>query len=320
MPMRTSSGPKPITSTRASPPIFRNLSAWPRCTTRPRSTSSRSSPSRKRASCRCGRASSNASAFPQRRCRRRSAGSAITDTSSCTATAACTSPTRAGGLATTVVRRHRLAERLLVDVIGLEWEKVHREADRWEHAISSDVEEKLVAAARRPGHVPAREPDPRLEAPRERCAHLRARAQRSRTGRRAPRQRTPRDRRRRNRLLAEARMMPGCEATVVENIDGTVTIDTETGQHTLPRASPRTSTSRFPNYSAATSGPLSPVRLRSTDRACGSAPGPTIRLRPPALYRPCDFGRLTGPADLRLGQLFGCDLRPSITRVRLRST
>jgi DtxR family Mn-dependent transcriptional regulator len=48
-------------------------------------------------------------------------------------------------LATTVVRRHRLAERLLTDVIGLEWEKVHREAARWEHAISADVEEKLVA-------------------------------------------------------------------------------------------------------------------------------------------------------------------------------
>ena len=47
-------------------------------------------------------------------------------------------------LATSVVRRHRLAERLLLDVIGLEWEKVHREADRWEHAISAEVEEKLV--------------------------------------------------------------------------------------------------------------------------------------------------------------------------------
>ena len=43
-------------------------------------------------------------------------------------------------LATSVVRRHRLAERLLHDVIGLEWEKVHKEADRWEHAISEDVE------------------------------------------------------------------------------------------------------------------------------------------------------------------------------------
>ena len=100
-------------------------------------------------------------------------------------------------LATTVVRRHRLAERLLVDVIGLEWEKVHREADRWEHAISADVEEKLVRVARRPGHVPARQPDPGIEAPRQRRAHRRARAQRARTGRRAPRQRTARDRRRR---------------------------------------------------------------------------------------------------------------------------
>ena len=83
-------------------------------------------------------------------------------------------------LATTVVRRHRLAERLLVDVIGLEWEKVHREADRWEHAISADVEEKLVRAARRPGDVPARQPDPGIEAPRQRRAHRRARAQRAR--------------------------------------------------------------------------------------------------------------------------------------------
>jgi len=43
------------------------------------------------------------------------------------------------GLATTVVRRHRLAERLLVDVIGLEWEKVHAEAARWEHSFVPDA-------------------------------------------------------------------------------------------------------------------------------------------------------------------------------------
>ena len=52
---------------------------------------------------------------------------------------------RGEDVATTVVRRHRLAERLLVDVIGLEWHKVHAEAGRWEHVISADVEEKLVA-------------------------------------------------------------------------------------------------------------------------------------------------------------------------------
>src|SRR4051794_9541480 len=63
-------------------------------------------------------------------------------------------------LATTVVRRHRLAERLLVDVIGLEWEKVHREADRWEHAISADVEEKLVALLGDPATCPHGNPIP----------------------------------------------------------------------------------------------------------------------------------------------------------------
>src|SRR5207237_8600536 len=63
-------------------------------------------------------------------------------------------------LATTVVRRHRLAERLLVDVIGLEWEKVHREADRWEHAISTDVEEKLVLLLGDPATCPHGTPIP----------------------------------------------------------------------------------------------------------------------------------------------------------------
>ena len=63
-------------------------------------------------------------------------------------------------VATSIVRRHRLAERLLVDVIGLEWEKVHREADRWEHAISADVEEKLVLLLGDPATCPHGNPIP----------------------------------------------------------------------------------------------------------------------------------------------------------------
>ena len=63
-------------------------------------------------------------------------------------------------LATSIVRRHRLAERLLVDVIGLEWEKVHREADRWEHAISAEVEEKLVVLLGDPATCPHGNPIP----------------------------------------------------------------------------------------------------------------------------------------------------------------
>ena len=81
-------------------------------------------------------------------------------TRSCSTIAGCASPTKGRELATSVVRRHRLAERLLVDIIGLEWEKVHREADRWEHAISADVEAKLVELLGDPGTCPHGNPIP----------------------------------------------------------------------------------------------------------------------------------------------------------------
>lgn len=47
-------------------------------------------------------------------------------------------------LATEVMRKHRLAERLLLDVVGLDWEFVHDEACRWEHVMSNRVEERLL--------------------------------------------------------------------------------------------------------------------------------------------------------------------------------
>jgi DtxR family Mn-dependent transcriptional regulator len=63
-------------------------------------------------------------------------------------------------LAEKVVRKHRLAERLLVDVIGLEWHKVHREAGRWEHVISDDVETRLVDLLGDPATCPHGNPIP----------------------------------------------------------------------------------------------------------------------------------------------------------------
>ena len=47
-------------------------------------------------------------------------------------------------MAVAVMRKHRLAERLLVDIIGLDWQNVHAEACRWEHVMSEDVERRLV--------------------------------------------------------------------------------------------------------------------------------------------------------------------------------
>lgn len=62
--------------------------------------------------------------------------------------------------ATSVVRKHRLAERLLTDVVGLPWHKVHAEADRWEHVISDDVEERLVHILGNPATCPHGNPVP----------------------------------------------------------------------------------------------------------------------------------------------------------------
>jgi DtxR family Mn-dependent transcriptional regulator len=65
--------------------------------------------------------------------------------------------------ATRVMRKHRLAERLLIDVIGLDWEKVHDEACRWEHVISEDVERRLVDLLHTPTMSPYGNPIPGLQ-------------------------------------------------------------------------------------------------------------------------------------------------------------
>ncbi|MBS42959.1 MAG: dihydrofolate reductase [Nocardioides sp.] len=66
-------------------------------------------------------------------------------------------------LATRVMRKHRLAERLLTDVIGLEWELVHEEACRWEHVISETVERRLVELLEHPTESPYGNPIPGLD-------------------------------------------------------------------------------------------------------------------------------------------------------------
>jgi DtxR family Mn-dependent transcriptional regulator len=137
-------------------------------------------------------------------------------------------------LATTVVRRHRLAERLLTDVIGLEWEKVHREAARWEHAISADVEEKLVELLGDPVTCPHGNPIPgsrrkaktaptvRLasaEPGRVTIARISEKLELNDAG---------------LSLLARARLIPGATATVIERADGGVKVKTSAGEHTVP--------------------------------------------------------------------------------------
>lgn len=57
-------------------------------------------------------------------------------------------------LAHRVLRRHRLVERLLTDMLGMPWHEVHQEAHRVEHAVSSRVEEHLAQSLGFPEYCP----------------------------------------------------------------------------------------------------------------------------------------------------------------------
>ena len=63
-------------------------------------------------------------------------------------------------LAERIVRRHRLAERFLTDVLDLSWAEAHRQANRWEHVIDDSVESALDRVLGRPTTCPHGNPIP----------------------------------------------------------------------------------------------------------------------------------------------------------------
>ena len=63
-------------------------------------------------------------------------------------------------LAQQVVRRHRLAERFLTDILGLSWADAHQEAGKWEHVISDDVEVAMNRVLGAPTTCPHGNPIP----------------------------------------------------------------------------------------------------------------------------------------------------------------
>lgn len=67
-------------------------------------------------------------------------------------------------LAIAVLRKHRLAERLLFDVLGFEWADCHEEACRWEHVISDEAEVRIAKQVSTLSHDPYGNPIPGLEA------------------------------------------------------------------------------------------------------------------------------------------------------------
>ncbi|MCS5479125.1 FeoA domain-containing protein [Corynebacterium sp. YIM 101645] len=66
-------------------------------------------------------------------------------------------------LATAVMRKHRLAERLLTDILGLDIHQVHDEACRWEHVMSEAVEQRVVAVLEDATRSPFGNPIPGLD-------------------------------------------------------------------------------------------------------------------------------------------------------------
>lgn len=63
-------------------------------------------------------------------------------------------------IAERIARRHRLAERMLVDLLGYEWWKTHEEAERIEHSMSEEMEERLVRVLGDPRTCPHGNPMP----------------------------------------------------------------------------------------------------------------------------------------------------------------
>lgn len=66
-------------------------------------------------------------------------------------------------IALEVIRHHRLIETYLAEALGVEWDKVHDEAERWEHVLSEEVEAKMAAALGNPTHDPHGAPIPTLD-------------------------------------------------------------------------------------------------------------------------------------------------------------
>jgi DtxR family Mn-dependent transcriptional regulator len=130
--------------------------------------------------------------------------------------------------AESVVRKHRLAERLLTDIIGLPWHKAHVEACRWEHVISDEVEHRLVEVLDHPSTCPHGNPIPGAGAAAPRQRDLRMLADTA-----------PGDRIRLERVteqveidiesltyLSEHGFIPGTDARVASRApDGTLTVE-----------------------------------------------------------------------------------------------
>jgi len=59
-----------------------------------------------------------------------------------------------------LIRKHRISERFLVDILGMDWKDAHDEACKFEHVLSQDVESRMEAMLKNPGTCPHGQPIP----------------------------------------------------------------------------------------------------------------------------------------------------------------
>jgi len=128
-------------------------------------------------------------------------------------------------LATTMVRRHRLAERFLTDMLGLSWAEAHHEAGKWEHVISPAVENAIIQQLDDPTTCPHGNPIPGSGYVERELVALSSLP----TGSNATITRIPEELEFTPGLLEfleSNQIVPGVEATIVASSpDGTTTID-----------------------------------------------------------------------------------------------
>jgi DtxR family transcriptional regulator, Mn-dependent transcriptional regulator len=136
-------------------------------------------------------------------------------------------------VAVNVLRRHRLAERLLTDVLGMPWDEVHSEACMLEHAISQRVEDRLVALLGDPQTCPHGQPIP----PRDLSDPVRLGVPLAQIdeGRRAVVSGVSEEIPEMLRYLGEVGLRPGAQLRVIDKapLGGPVTIEIENRQHAI---------------------------------------------------------------------------------------
>ena len=137
---------------------------------------------------------------------------------------------KGGTLAQQVVRRHRLAERFLTDVLQLSWAEAHHEAGKWEHVMSDSVEEALNRLLGEPTTCPHGNPIPGSDYVEQDVAPLSSYP----VGQRFTVRRIPEELEFAPGLLEfleQSSLRPGCSGVVTAaSPDGTLTIEID-GRH-----------------------------------------------------------------------------------------